>query len=69
MHHIGPMFLEDVDIEKVLVSDKIVSCETSCKYFVGHLYDDYKVKHLLIMLLKTSNYVKSYDGQNTMTTY
>ena len=31
--------------------------------FTGHLYNDHKVKQLHIMLLKTSTYVKSYDGQ------
>ena len=33
------------------------------KYFIGYLYDDYKVKPLHIMLPKTREYVKSYDGQ------
>ena len=33
------------------------------EYFIGYLYDDYKVKPLHIMLPKTREYVKSYDGQ------
>ena len=35
-----PIFLKDVDIEKVLVSNKICFGEKSCKYFIGYLYND-----------------------------
>ena len=54
---------EDVDIEKVLVSNKISSGEKSYKYFIGYLNDDYKVKPLHLMHRKTSSYAKSYDVQ------
>ena len=47
----------------MLVSSKISSGEKSCKYFIGCLYDDYKIKPLHIMLLKTSPNVKHYDSQ------
>ena len=50
----------DVDIEKVLVSNKI---SFGGKNYIGYLYDNHKVKPLHIMLPKTSAYVKSYDGQ------
>ena len=33
------------------------------KYFIGYLYNDHKVKPLHIMFPKTSDHVKSYDGQ------
>ena len=58
-----PIFLKDVDIEKVLVSNKIHFGEKIYKYFIGYLYNDNKVKLLHKMLPKTSAYVKSYDGQ------
>ena len=58
-----PIFLKDVDIEKVLVSNKISFGEKNYKYLIGYLYNDSKVKPLHIMLPKTSAYVKSYDGQ------
>ena len=61
--HKSPVFKKDVDIEKVLVSNKISSAEKSYKYFVGQLYYDCKFKPLHIMLPKTSPCVKSYDGQ------
>ena len=57
------LFLEDADIEKLLVSNKISSSGKNYKYFVSYLYNDYKVKPLHIKLPKTSTYVKSYDGQ------
>ena len=53
----------DVDIEKVLVSNKISFGDKNYKY-IGYLYNDNKVKPLHIMLPKTSACdVKSYDGQ------
>ena len=61
--HKRPIFLEDVNIEKVLVSSKISSGEKSYKYFIGYLCNDYKIKPLYIMLLNNSAYVKSYDRQ------
>ena len=61
--HKAPIFLEDVDIEKVLVSNKISFGAKNYKYFIGYFYNANKVKPLNIMLPKTSAYVKSYDGQ------
>ena len=58
-----PILLKDVDIEKVLVSNKISFGEKNYKYFIGYLYNDCKVKPSNILLPKTSAYVKSYDGQ------
>ena len=62
-HHKTPTFLKDVDIEKVLVFNKISFDEINYKYFIGYLYNYNKVKPLHIMLPKTSALVKIYDGQ------
>ena len=64
--HKSPAFLKDVDIEKILVSKKISSGKKKCKYFIGFLYNDNKVKPLLVMLPKFSAYVKRYDGQTKL---
>ena len=64
-----PIFLKDVDTEKVLVSNKTSFGEKNCKYFIGYLYNCNKVKSLHIMLPKTSAYVKSYDGQTKWMTF
>ena len=61
--HKTPIFFGNVDIEKVLVSNKISFGEKNCKYFTGYLYNGNKVKPLNMMLPKTSAFVKSYDGQ------
>ena len=54
----------DVDIEKILVPNKIFLWrKKNFKYFIGYLHDGNKVKPLNIMLPKVSAYVKSYDGQ------
>ena len=59
----SPVPQRDVDIEKVIASRKISSGEKNYKYFIGSLHNDYKVKPLHIMLPKTSDYVKTCDGQ------
>ena len=46
----GEGVLGNVDIEKVLVSNKIFFGEKNYKYFIGYLYNDDKVKPLDIML-------------------
>ena len=56
-------FKKDVDIEKVLVSNKISSGKKNCNNFIGYLDNYYKDKPLHIMFPKTSAYVKGYDGQ------
>ena len=61
--HKTPIFKKDVYIEKVIVPNKISFGEKNCKYFIGYLYNDNKVRPLHIMLPKTSAYVKCYDGQ------
>ena len=57
------IFLKDVDIEKVFVSNKKFLLKTNCIYLNGYLYNDHKVKPIHIMFPKTSAYVKCYDGQ------
>ena len=57
------IFLKDVDIEKVLVSNKISFGEKNCKYFIGYLHNDNNVGSLHTMFPKTSAYIKIYDEQ------
>ena len=49
------LFLEDVDIKNVLVSNKISSAEKNYKYFIGYLNDGYKIKTLYIILPKNKH--------------
>ena len=47
-------FLKDVDIDKILESNKISSDEKIYMYFIGYLYNDKEVKLSYIMLPKTN---------------
>ena len=59
-----PIILKNVDIEKVLVSNKISFDEKrNYKYFNGYLCENCKVKSLHTVLPKANAYVKIYDRQ------
>ena len=49
--------------ENAVVSNKISFGEKNCRYFIGYLYDDYKIKPSHIMLRKTKAYVRSFNCQ------
>ena len=49
--------------ECVSIKQDIFWWKKNYKYFIGYLYDDYKIKPLRIMLPKTKTYVKSFNGQ------
>ena len=53
------IFAEDLDIDDILVFNKISSGEKNHKFFIGYLYDDFKINSLHIMLRKTSAYTKN----------
>ena len=52
-----PIFLKDVDIEKVLISNQISFDKKSYKHFIGYLHNDNKFKLLHTMPPKSSDYV------------
>ena len=63
-HRNSNFILEDVDIDNILISNKISSDEKSYKYFIGYMDDDYKlykIKPFSITLSKSNAYVKYYD--------
>ena len=62
--HKAPIFLIDVDTEKV--PTRFLLAEKNYKYFIGYLHNNYKVKPLHIMLPKTRAYVKRYSGQTKL---
>ena len=61
--HKTPNFLGDVDMKKILISNKISFGGKNCNYFIGYLHNGNNVKPLHVNLPKTSAYVKSYDGE------
>ena len=46
--HKSPIFLKDVGPEKVIVSNNVSSGEKNYKSFIGYLYDDHKVKDIVM---------------------
>ena len=62
-YHKSPTFLKSVDIEKVLVSNKIPCGVKRYKWHIGYFYNDHEVEPLHIVFPKASVYVKSRDGQ------
>ena len=61
---INPEFLKDADTEKVLLSNNISSTEKKYKYFLGYLYDNYKVNPLHKMLKKNELICKMLPWTN-----
>ena len=47
-----------MDIDNILMSNKISSGDRNYKYFDGYLDDYYKIKPLIIMLPETTLYIK-----------
>ena len=56
-------FSEDTDIDSVLISDKISTGERNYKYFIGYLYNNYKIKPLHKILPIPSAYINNYDEE------
>ena len=53
--------IDDVDIDKILISNKASFGQKGYQHFIGYKYDDYKINPLCIMLSKIRGYVKSFD--------
>ena len=58
-----PFFSKDIDIDNILIFNKISSCEKKYKYFIAYTDVDYKIKRFSIILPKTSAYEQSYDSE------
>ena len=54
-----PILLNDMNIDKILISNRISSSENNYKYFTRYP-DKYKTKPFTITLPRTSPYVESY---------
>ena len=54
----NPIFWKDIDIDNILICNKISSDEKIFKYFIGYRDDDYKIKALLIILPNTVAHIK-----------
>ena len=55
--------MEYINIDNILISDKISSVKKNYENFIKYIDDDYKIKLFSVIFLKTSAYVKHYDGE------
>ena len=62
-HRKNLILLEDVDTQRMQLSNMVSSGEKNYKFFIGYKDNDHKIKALRIMFPKTSAYVKSCDGE------
>ena len=53
--------INDINVDKIIVSTKISLCIKGFKYFICYKDDDEKVNPLCIMFSKMIGYVKSFD--------
>ena len=58
--HKGPISITNVDIDKIIVSNKVSFVKNGFKYFIGYK-DAKKIKPLSIFLPKMSAYRKDFD--------
>ena len=54
------IFLDSVDLNKIVVSSKCKINDTTCKYFCGHLNNDV-IQPLCLILPQMSGYIKYFD--------
>ena len=58
--HEGPISIKNIDINKIVVSNKVSLGKKGFKYFIGY-NDAKKIRPLCIFLLKMSAYRKHFD--------
>ena len=59
--HKFSIFLEDVDIKSLLVSNKISSGEKDYKYFIGYLNDNYRKTKWMHFLIEDDALLEKYN--------
>ena len=57
----NPILIEDVDIDKILISNNVSCVKENYKFFISYRSYDYEIKSLSIILPETTAYVRSYD--------
>lgn len=61
-HHRKNLILpEDLDIDKILRSNRVSSSKKNYKHFVGYVDDHFKIKPLHKIQTKTNTYVKGFN--------
>ena len=55
------ILLNDIDVSKIVVSNKWKINETTCKFFIGYLSEDF-IKPLCIILPQMGGFIKYFEG-------
>ena len=63
--HKNQILIDDVDINKTIISNKVLCCKRFFKYFIGYK-DNEKVKPLCIVLPKLIGYRKNFSKTKYM---
>ena len=63
--HKRPIFINNVDIDTIVVSNKVFFSQKDFKYFIGYK-DFYKIRDLCIFLPKISAYRRDFDETKYM---
>lgn len=58
--------IDNVDIDKILIPNKVSIGKKGDKYYTGYIDDNYQIILLCIMLLKLSGYVPTFDESKYM---
>ena len=64
-HHKESISIKNIDIKKIVVSNKVSFGKKAFKYFIGYKYAK-KIRPLCIFLLKISAYRKDFDETKYM---
>ena len=64
-HHKESISIKNIDINKIVVSNKVSFGKKAFKYFIGYKYAK-KIRPLCIFLLKISAYRKDFDETKYM---
>ena len=65
-YHKNPILIDDVDINKIIVSNKVSFRKTCFKYFTGTKIKKFKSLNQYIVLPKRSGYTKSFIATKYM---
>ena len=63
-YHQNQFLINNVDIDKILISNKVSFGKKGCKYFISFNNDDNKINPVCIMLPKRRRYQKRFGETN-----
>ena len=62
-HYKNLVFIGDVCIDNILISNKVYICVQGVKHFIHYRDDDFSIKPFCLILPEASAYLENYDGE------